>query len=172
MKQKILEAALDAFYEKGFHACGVELLARQAGTTKRTLYAHFGSKEGLIEAVLDYRHAQFIQQLDEYLGKATGKQTIRAYLDFLRSWVQSEKFYGCLFINACSEFSRQDSIPHTTAQKHKRQILRYLQQRLNNQSVAELLFLYGEGIIVSAQTGVLSGAEKHETLVQWLEAQL
>lgn len=172
MEQQILEAALDTFYKKGFHACGVELLAHQAGTTKRTLYAHFGSKEGLIEAVLDYRHDQFIQQLNEHLGGANGQQIIRGYLDFLYSWVQTENFYGCLFINACGEFSRQDSIPHTTAQKHKRQILSYLQQRLDNQNVAELLFLYGEGIIVSAQTGVLSGDEKHETLVQWLEAQL
>ena len=63
IKENIIRTAHDLFYKEGFHASGVELLAQNAGTTKRTLYAHFGSKDGLIDAVLDYRHKQFMDKL-------------------------------------------------------------------------------------------------------------
>lgn len=37
IRQHIIETAYQCFYQQGFHASGVETLARQAGTTKRTL---------------------------------------------------------------------------------------------------------------------------------------
>lgn len=45
-RRKIIKIAYETFYKQGFHACGVELLAQKAGITKRTLYSHFGSKDG------------------------------------------------------------------------------------------------------------------------------
>lgn len=154
IKQKILETAHDTFYRNGFHACGVELLARQAGTTKRTLYAHFGNKDGLIAAVLNYRHQRFMQWVTDALDDATPQNTAEKYIDFLRSWVQSEHFYGCMFINACGEFSDKATTPHQIAQAHKQTVRDYLRQCLQDNTVADCLFLYGEGLIVASQTGV------------------
>lgn len=172
IKQKILETAHDSFYKYGFHACGVELLARQSGTTKRTLYAHFGNKDGLIEAVLNYRHTKFMQHLAKFIGDAPAKETIKGYLKFLQSWIESKDFYGCMFINACGEFSSQDATAHKIAQQHKQQIIDYLHQHLNNLEVAKLLFLYGEGLIVSSQTNALSTSDNHKSLIQFLNSQL
>ncbi|MDO1508846.1 MULTISPECIES: TetR/AcrR family transcriptional regulator [unclassified Neisseria] len=159
IRQKILETAYQTFYRQGFHACGVELLAAQANTTKRTLYAHFGSKEGLIEAVLQYRHEQFIQNMVDALVRYEEQQTAYAYLDFISNWTQSADFYGCMFINACAEYSDKASIPHQKSSRHKSEIRQILRQRLQNCGVpdankkADMLFMIGEGLIVAAQSG-------------------
>jgi len=49
----ILSAALDAFYEKGFHGASVRDIARRVGVTVPALYYHFDSKEGLLVALVE-----------------------------------------------------------------------------------------------------------------------
>jgi len=50
----ILMAAKDAFIENGFGNTSMDDIAHRAGTTKRTVYNNFGSKERLLEAVIDH----------------------------------------------------------------------------------------------------------------------
>ena len=50
----ILMAAKDAFIENGFGNTSMDDVARRADTTKRTVYNNFGSKERLLEAVIDH----------------------------------------------------------------------------------------------------------------------
>lgn len=49
----ILAAALDAFYEKGFHGSSVREIARRVGVTVPALYYHYESKEGLLVALVE-----------------------------------------------------------------------------------------------------------------------
>lgn len=49
--EKILDAALSVFCEKGYGAC-VDDIARRAGVVKQTLYHHFGSKDELFRQAL------------------------------------------------------------------------------------------------------------------------
>ncbi|MFB2538760.1 MULTISPECIES: TetR/AcrR family transcriptional regulator [unclassified Acinetobacter] len=158
VREKIIKNSFTLFYQYGFHACGVEMLARHAGTTKRTLYAHFTNKDGLILAVLDYRHQQFLEQLQEALQRYEVEETAKAYLSFIQAWTQSDDFYGCMFINACAEFSESDCLIFKKAQAHKSQIRAILTQRFQQLNYiqadkpADILFSFGEGLIVSAQT--------------------
>ncbi|MCL2197958.1 MAG: TetR/AcrR family transcriptional regulator [Defluviitaleaceae bacterium] len=50
-KQIILDVALGLFSAKGYEGVGVSELTAAAEITKPTLYYHFGSKEGLFDAV-------------------------------------------------------------------------------------------------------------------------
>ncbi|QBJ97166.1 TetR/AcrR family transcriptional regulator [Rhodococcus sp. ABRD24] len=49
----ILSAALDAFYEFGFHGTSVREIARRVGLTVPALYYHYESKEGLLVALIE-----------------------------------------------------------------------------------------------------------------------
>lgn len=49
--EKILEAALAVFLEVGFDRANLDKVAALAGVTKPTIYSHFGSKVGLLQAV-------------------------------------------------------------------------------------------------------------------------
>ena len=56
-RQRILDAALAEFAEKGLAGARVDEIAARAGANKRMLYAHFGSKEELWLVVLEGAYA-------------------------------------------------------------------------------------------------------------------
>lgn len=50
--RRILEAAGSHFYAHGVERASVDAIAAEAGVSKMTVYNHFGSKEGLFEAMV------------------------------------------------------------------------------------------------------------------------
>jgi AcrR family transcriptional regulator len=62
LRQHILFVAKDVFLETGYERASMDTVAARAGTSKRSLYAHFESKDRLFLAVLD-----LIREL--YLGR-------------------------------------------------------------------------------------------------------
>lgn len=48
----VLEAARKVFFQHGFTAATTDMIQQAAGVSKSTLYAHFGSKEGMFAAVI------------------------------------------------------------------------------------------------------------------------
>ena len=53
-RQRILDAALAEFAAKGLAGARVDEIAARAGANKRMLYAYYGDKDALFEAVLDW----------------------------------------------------------------------------------------------------------------------
>lgn len=51
-RRRILEAARAMIVETGFHRASMADVARRADVTRATIYNHFGSKIGLLEAVM------------------------------------------------------------------------------------------------------------------------
>ncbi len=52
-RKNILDVALCLFHQKGYDAVSVQEIVEKAGITKPTLYYYFGSKYGLLEALLE-----------------------------------------------------------------------------------------------------------------------
>src|SRR5215218_6206434 len=52
-RRQLLDAALEAFATRGFHATSMNDVAEAAGVTKPVLYQHFGSKRALYQELLD-----------------------------------------------------------------------------------------------------------------------
>lgn len=155
--QHIASTSLTLFYRHGFHATGVELLSREAGVTKKTLYRHYASKDLLIEAALALRHDWFMDKMRRFVEQAPTAQRPMAYIDFIASWTQEEGFFGCAFINAAAEFAAAEMAPHQQAACHKQEVLLYVQNLCQQAALkqptelGEQLYLIGEGLIVTSQ---------------------
>lgn len=52
-RNRLLRAGIQVFDRKGYDAASVREIVELAGVTKPALYYHFGSKEGLLRAILD-----------------------------------------------------------------------------------------------------------------------
>ena len=63
LRQHILYAAKNVFLEMGFERASMDVIARRAKTSKRTLYAHFESKEKLYLAVIELVRGLFLSKL-------------------------------------------------------------------------------------------------------------
>ncbi|MBN9620531.1 MAG: TetR family transcriptional regulator, partial [Actinobacteria bacterium] len=53
-KRKLLDAAILEFAEQGVSGARVDRIAERSGVNKRMIYAYFGNKEGLFEAVIGH----------------------------------------------------------------------------------------------------------------------
>jgi len=110
-RSKILEAAERCFYRRGITATGVDALAAEAGVSKRTLYRHFGSKEGVVTTYLERREARWRRRLER--GIDGEGPAVDRLIDYLHLYMYSEDpatNRGCAFINASAELAA-DSHP-------------------------------------------------------------
>jgi AcrR family transcriptional regulator len=76
-EKKILAAALELFFKKGYAATSISEITASVGLTKGALYTHFSSKEDLLLRLLrDYKTKfldELIRSVNEHEGNAIDK---------------------------------------------------------------------------------------------------
>ncbi|MEV0523568.1 helix-turn-helix domain-containing protein [Streptomyces sp. NPDC050439] len=104
--RRALDAASALFYDRGIHAVGVDLIAAEAGVTKKTLYDRFGSKEQIVVEYLAARDERWQAFLGPYVESAsTPTARILAVFDASRDWAGAHGDKGCSMVNAHAEIS-------------------------------------------------------------------
>ncbi|MDR3692209.1 MAG: TetR/AcrR family transcriptional regulator, partial [Fimbriimonas sp.] len=63
LREHILITAKSVFLEVGFERASMDMIAARAQTSKRTLYAHFESKERLYLAIIDVVREMYLSRL-------------------------------------------------------------------------------------------------------------
>ena len=104
---RVVEAAARLFYERGIHAVGVDLIASEAGVTKKTIYDRFGSKEQVVVEYLADRDERWRAFLAERLDAAGPRpaERVLAVFDASRAWSEEYSAKGCSMVNAHAEIS-------------------------------------------------------------------
>jgi len=127
-RERLLNAATELFCRKGINAIGVDTIVAKAGVAKSTLYKLYGSKEGLVEAVLkaegEQWRAWFIAAVADASPDARGK--LDAIFPVLAQWFRQKRFYGCPFINAVAEHDKASDRVRKLAIEHKSQVLAFI----------------------------------------------
>ena len=163
-QQQILNAAFTLFYQRGFHAIGINEIIKKANVAKKTLYHHFPSKNELIIATLELHHQQIIQHLEQSIERSVpGKDCILVIFEQLSAWIEDKAeelptFNGCYFNQAYSEFSVVDPDITTTCLSHKAAFKNILQKQVDdfesdadkNKLLVDLLILLKEGVFANA----------------------
>jgi len=65
-RERILQAALDLIGERGYAATSVDSLCKRAKIMKTALYWHFGSKEGLLIALLERVATDWLDEIEQH----------------------------------------------------------------------------------------------------------
>ncbi|MBB6453245.1 AcrR family transcriptional regulator [Salirhabdus euzebyi] len=93
-KEKIFQAALDLFSQKGFSGVSIREITRQVGIKESSLYNHFKNKEAILEAILTHFRVDFsktlppVDSLDKILSTTepetflkTGHSNFKQYME-------------------------------------------------------------------------------------------
>jgi AcrR family transcriptional regulator len=157
-RRRLLDAATNLFCRYGINATGVDAVIGEAKTAKTTLYKIFGSKEGLIEAVLEQEGERwrdwFIAGIES--GNAAPRTKLQRIFPLLKQWFAEERFYGCPFINAVSEHDKADDRMRSIAIRHKTIVLRRIEKLVAEAGmsgpalVAHRIGLLIDGAIIAA----------------------
>lgn len=69
-RERILDTALASFADRGFEATSLDALAASLGVRKQTILYHFGTKDALLDAVIDRSAADLADAMERALAKA------------------------------------------------------------------------------------------------------
>jgi AcrR family transcriptional regulator len=157
-RKRLLDAATDLFCRYGINATGVDAVIDEAKTAKTTLYRIFGSKEGLIEAVLENEGQRWRDWLIGGIeaGNASPRTKLMRIFPLLKEWFSEERFYGCPFINAIGEHDKADERLRAITIRHKSIVLSRIERLAaeadvtNPGALAHQIGLLSDGAIIAA----------------------
>ena len=117
---RLLDCALALFSQRGYEAVGVQDVVALANLTKPSLYHYFGSKRGLLEALLSREAAPLMTALSKatiYTGDLilTLEALARAYFQFAQGSTAFYRFYMSM------QFSPPESESYQAIQPYARQ---------------------------------------------------
>jgi TetR/AcrR family transcriptional regulator, transcriptional repressor for nem operon len=113
VRERILDAAVEAVRRRGYNACGVQDITDAAGVPKGSFYNHFDSKEALGAAIVEqyWQHGacSSLRILsDETLPPI---ERLRRYFDVLATnMADSDYKCGCLIGNLSAELADQSRL--------------------------------------------------------------
>ena len=157
-RDELVQNALRAFYAGGFHAIGMDRLAKETGVSKTAIYKHFRTKDELILATLRLRDEQFRNWLVRRVEALADnpKDQLLAIFTALGEWFDEPEYQSCMFIKASSEYQDHGDPIHQTAADHKKLLLKYFTNLADKaglcepEQVARQLLVLKEGAIVLA----------------------
>jgi AcrR family transcriptional regulator len=122
--ERIERAAARLFYRNGIHATGVELIAREANVSKRTLYQHFASKNDLVDNYLHGMEARGGSPNEKRLCDPglSARERLLGIFELPRS----EVLRGCPFHNAAVESAGALTSTDEIVRAHKQEFTRRL----------------------------------------------
>ncbi|WP_439677350.1 TetR/AcrR family transcriptional regulator [Embleya sp. MST-111070] len=122
-RERILAATARLFASQGINATGMEQVAEHAPVSKRTLYAHFRTKDDLVIA-----HLQDLAATGQTLESALTREDVPARERVLALFgpfpTGAAPVRGCPFIDAAAEFPDPRSAVHSHAREQKLLMLR------------------------------------------------
>ncbi|MBB5166085.1 TetR/AcrR family transcriptional regulator [Mycobacterium sp. AZCC_0083] len=103
-RARLLDAANELFYNEGTQTVGIDRIIERAGVAKASLYNTFGSKEELVKAYLQSRHARTTERLNAAVDRHTDSvERLLAVFEAQGETFAQPDFRGCAFISASAE---------------------------------------------------------------------
>lgn len=166
VKEEVLEAATQVFWENGYEGTSVNELVEATGLHRRSMYDEFEDKDGLFLECLDHFVHETTKDVGELLNqKPLGFQNIESFFSNRVDYVASGKFKGCLLVKSAIEKEllnedAQKKVQYFLALTEKAfyECLHAAQRRgeihkdKDCQMLAKYLMCFLEGLMVMGQT--------------------
>lgn len=153
-RERLLAAAQDLFYARGANV-GIDALLKEADVARRSLYEHFGDKDGLVTAVLQRASQEDIAWYESALASAADpRDRLLGLFDRLDELVSDQGFRGCRYFSADLAFAEPDHPAHAETRAFRLSLHELLVRELealghsDPEGAADQLHLLIEGTLV------------------------
>ncbi len=158
-REKLLEVARRLFETEGFHTTGIDRVLAEAGVAKMTLYNNFGSKDGLIVAVLESASNDMVARLQEAVMASSSDpyEQVLGVFDAFGIWFSDPNFCGCMFQAAVAEYPDPQSQPAKAARTHQLRVCDMFGQLCaqaelpDSESLGKMLAMIASGAMCTAR---------------------
>jgi AcrR family transcriptional regulator len=90
-RERLLQAGKQLFAARGYEKTSTMAIARAANTSESQLMKHFGSKDGLLEAIFDQGWTSMKERFDAAANAATPVDRLRNLLDEMFAWLDRDQ---------------------------------------------------------------------------------
>ncbi|UAW97204.1 TetR/AcrR family transcriptional regulator [Halopseudomonas nanhaiensis] len=129
-RNEMIAGASQVFEAGGFRGVGIDRVIAACGASTRTLYKHFGSRDGLVLAVLEARHGTFMRQLSD--SEAPDADPVGSLFDTLNGWIEEHGARGCMLLRARSEYGQGNAEIVCLVDRQKREFREEIATRVTN----------------------------------------
>jgi AcrR family transcriptional regulator len=157
-RQRLLDTADTLFYREGIRAVGIDRIIAESDVAKASLYAHFASKDELIEAYLTRRSSRWRSHVEAELADVEDPtRRLLHVFELLVVSIRDPDFRGCPFINAASEFPEPDHPARVVTDRHRAWLRRLFVREAtiggadDPQALARALVLLYDGALVAGE---------------------
>ncbi|MEU6208143.1 TetR/AcrR family transcriptional regulator [Micromonospora musae] len=166
LRERVLDVADRLYYGRGIQAVGMDALRAEAGVSLKRLYQLFGSKENIVEEVLQRRRRLWNGLVEAAVATgATPRDRLLAVYDMLARWFDDDDFRGCVFINTFGELGATAPRIAELVREHKAQFQAALAALVAEAggpaSLASQLAILAEGAQTTAAIAGTSEAAGH-----------
>jgi AcrR family transcriptional regulator len=122
-RERLLEAASELTYTEGV-GVGVDAILKEADVARRSLYQHFGSKDGLLAEVIRTRAAQTESRYAEAMsaGGDDPAQRLLGVFDYLEQVSKLPEYRGCRYVAAAHSIPDPEHAVRAEVTAHKRRV--------------------------------------------------
>lgn len=107
-ENEVLQKAMELFWQQGYEKTSMSDLVEHMGIHRKSIYDTFGDKHSLYLKVIErYGESSTAKYKSETLKAKTSYQAIQYIFDYIIEGNEN-KHYGCLFVNAATEFGPWD----------------------------------------------------------------
>jgi AcrR family transcriptional regulator len=173
--EKALDSAMQVFWRKGYEGTSLVDLTNAIGINSPSLYAAFGSKEGLFRAVLERYDARRTAFMENLIAAPTARQVAEKFLHGVADFAADtggKNPPGCLLLQSgvpCGDTAIPDELARHRAEKEAALRARFekamrdgdLPPAANPAALARYLIAMANGIFVQAASGA-STEQLHE----------
>ena len=117
----IVAAAVLEFQERGFGSARIDRIAERAQVSKRTLYKHFGSKDGLFEAIVELviDESKEVEISPYRPDEPLAKQLVEALASYVTA-ISTDEFIGLSRV-MMAEFLRDQEVSRKVLERSELQ---------------------------------------------------
>ncbi|GAB3750683.1 TetR/AcrR family transcriptional regulator [Microlunatus parietis] len=130
-RDRLLAAAKELTYAQGM-AVGIDAVLKQAKVARRSLYEHFGGKDGLITEVLRVTAAEDEAAYRQTLEAAgtDPRRRLLAIFDWLGAVIEEPDFRGCRYLAAELALADPDHPGHEVTRDYHRRVHELIEHEL------------------------------------------
>ena len=108
-EEEVVEKAMQLFWRNGYEATSMQMLEKEMGINKFSIYASFGNKHGLFIESLKCYKARVNVMLAKFKKASNGVEDIKQFFyDSLNIDYKGSDQKGCLVTNTYNEFSERE----------------------------------------------------------------
>ncbi|QDO94480.1 TetR/AcrR family transcriptional regulator [Formosa sediminum] len=107
----VVEKAMHLFWKQGYETTSMQMLEKEMGINKFSIYSSFGSKHGLFLESLKCYKGQIKTILDKFKNGTRGVEDIKQFFyDSVSSNFNNDELKGCFVTNTYNEFCNQTDV--------------------------------------------------------------